>query len=133
MVGVVAKASDVTLATNRECRDAVLLGLGDGHAGCLFGHDETKTPMAVNHCGGGRFADNLEWRARDDVATVDALAVFGDVDNAVGVMAAQVGLDLVGGHDLGLISGRPLGLVDGGRCLVQIFGSEGWHGTASVA
>ena len=125
--GVVAQASDVALAADGESGDAVLFGLGDGHPGSPFGDDEAEAPVAVDNGGGGGFGEHLKGGAGYDVAAVNALAVFGDVDDAVGVVSDEVGLDLVGGDDFGFGVGGAFGAVDGGGGLVQIFGGEGGH------
>ena len=43
---------------------------------------------------------------------VDTLHVLGDMDDAMRVVAHQVGLNLVGGHYLGLLVGNSLGPID---------------------
>ena len=103
---VVAQASDVALPPDGEGGDAGLFGLVDGHARGLLGYHEAEAPMSVNNGGGWRFAQHLKRRAGNDVPAVNALAVFGYVNAAVGVVAHQVRFDLVGGDDFSLVGRR---------------------------
>ena len=89
--------------------------------------------MAVHDGGGGGFGKHLKGGAGDDVAAVNTLAVFGDVDDAVGVVADEVGLDLVGGDDFGFVGGGSFGAVDGGGGLMQVFGGKDGHWKTSAA
>ena len=79
----------------------------------------------------GASRSHHEGRAGDDVAHVDALGVGGNLDNAVGVVAHQVGLDQVGGHRISLGVGRAFSAIYVIGRLVQVFGREDGHGETS--
>ena len=129
--GVVAQPPDVALTVDGDGGDAVGAGLVDGHAHGALGDHEAEAPVAVDDGGAGGLALHHEGRAGDDVADVNALGVGGNLDDAVGVMAAQVGLDQVPGHRFGLGIGRALGSVDVVGDFLQIFsGKDGHSGTS---
>ena len=125
--GIIAQAANVALAADCEGGNAALLGLGDGHAGGPFGYHEPETPVAIDDGGGRRLAKYLERSAGYDVAAVNSLAVFGDVDDAVGIMPRQVSLNLMGRHDFGLIRGGAFGPVDVDGDFMQVLGLKNGH------
>jgi hypothetical protein len=61
------------------------------------------------------------------MALVDALAILVDVDNAVGIVAYQIGLHLVGCHYFRLFGGGALGNVNIVGDFVQILRCEYGH------
>jgi len=76
-------------------RDIGLLRLFDGVAHGLFIGDVTKAPMSINHRCGCAFLHNLPRRAGYDMANLDPFDVAGDHDDAVRIMAYQIGAGAV--------------------------------------
>ena len=83
--------------------------------------------MAIDDGGGRRLAKHLERSAGYDVAAVNSLAVFGDVDDAVGIVPRQVSLNLMGRHDFGLICGGAFGPVDVDGDFMQVLRLKNGH------
>ena len=128
---VIAQPPDVALLMHRDGGDAVSAGLVNRHPRGPFGDHETEAPVAVDHGGAGRFLFDDKVRAGDDMPGVDAVGVGGNLDNPVGIVAAQVGLDQMGGHHFGLRLGRPLGAVDVIGRAVQVIGRKDGHNATS--
>ena len=124
---VVAQPSDVALAVHRDGGDAVGAGFVDGHAHGPLGYHETEAPVAVDDSGAGGLPLHHEGCAGDDVPHIDALSIGRNLDDAMGVVAAQVGLDQVRGHHLRLRLRGPLGAVDVEGRLVQVFRRKNRH------
>ena len=125
---VISQPADVALVMHRDRRDPIGLCLLDGHTHCAFGNHEAEPPVAVDYRRCGGFVDDLERSAGYDVAPVDAPHVIGNVYHAVGIVADQVGLHLVGGDDFRLFMGDALRPVDMVGHPVQVFGVKDWHG-----
>ena len=102
----------MALAVDGDGSDAVGTGLVYGHAHGPLGDHEAEAPVAVDDGGTGGLALHYEGCAGDDVTDVYALGVGGNLNDAVGVVAAKVGLDQVPGYGFGLGVGRALGAVD---------------------
>ena len=128
---VVAQPSDVALAVDGDGGDAVGAGLVYRHAHGALGDHEAEAPVAVDDGSAGGLALHHEGRAGDDVADVDALGVGGNLDDAVGVVADQVGLDQVLGHRLRLGVGRALGAVYVVGHFLQVLGGKDGHNWTS--
>ena len=121
----------MALMVDGEGGDAVGFGLVNRHPHRLFSLDEAETPVAVDDGGVGGFPLHYEGRAGDDVAAVDAAAILGQLDDAVGVVADEVGFDLMGGDDFGLVGRRSLGEVDViGDAMQVVVGKDGHNGTS---
>jgi len=101
----------VALVADSQGRDVLALGLFDGQPHGLFGHHEAEAPMAIDAGSGGRLADHFKGGAGDDVAFLDAVQIGGEKDDAVGVVADQVGVDLVAGDDVGFVLGNASGCI----------------------
>ena len=124
---VVSQAADVALVMDGDGPNAVDPGFVYGHAHCPLGDHEAEAPVAVDHRRAGGLPLHHERRAGNNVALVDALDVFGDVNHAVGVVTNQVGFDLVGGDGLRLFVGRALGPENMVSDLMQIVRRENGH------
>ena len=66
---------------------------------------EAEAPMAVDHGRGRRFLHDGPFRAGHDVAGLDAVDIGRDRDDAVRVMAGEVGVDAADGDRVGLLLG----------------------------
>ena len=110
--GIVAHPPHMALMMDGQGGDAVVLGLVNRHPHRLFGLDKAETPVAVDDGGIGRFPLHHKRRAGDDMAAVNAAAILGQLDDAMGIVADQVGFDLMGGDNFRLGRRRPLGDID---------------------
>ena len=92
----------MALASNRRRRNPVPARLLDRHLHGPLRHRKAEAPMTVDD--GRRLAlfDDLELCARHDVPLFHLSDVVGNVDDAVGVVARQVGADAVPCNHLGL-------------------------------
>ena len=86
-----------------------------------------KPQFAVDHRGAGGLSFHYERGSRHDVPLIDALDVLGDVDDAVGIVADQVGFYLVGGDDFRFVLRGALGNVYMVSDFPQILWSEYRH------
>ena len=111
--------------------DAVGASLVYRHPHGALGDHEAEAPVAVDDGGAGGLALHDEGRAGDDVANVDAVGVGRNLDDTVGVVAAQVGLDQVRGYHLGLGLRGALGAIDVVGRLVQVFWRKNGHNETS--
>src|SRR5436305_8096043 len=92
----------MALPEYRAGRDIGGLRLLDGQRHRLGVDTKTKAPMAVDHGRGRRFLDDGPFRAGNDMAGLDAVDIGRDCDNAVGVVARQIGVDAAHRHGAGL-------------------------------
>ena len=67
---------------------------------------EAKTPMAVDHGRGRQFLHDGPFRAGYDMAGLDAIDIGRDRDDAVQVMAGEIGVDAAERHGIGLLVRR---------------------------
>ena len=106
--GIVGQAADMALVIDRGGGDVRGLGLLDQGAHGALGHREAEAPIAVHHHMRRRFALHFIRCAGHDMAALDPVDIGGDGDDAVAVMAGQIGADTAPGDNGGLL-GRASG------------------------
>ena len=80
-------------ANDRDDGGSGLLGLLDGDVGAVFRGDVPEGPLAVHQGGGGRLLDDLGAGLRIQLPAVDHPQVGWNADDAVRVVASEVGTD----------------------------------------
>ena len=104
--GIGGEPPDMALAKYRAGGDIGGLGLFDRQRHG-FGVDvEAEPPMAVDHGRGRRFLHDGPFRAGYDMAGLDAIDIGRDRDDAVRVMAGEIGVDAADRHGNGLLVRR---------------------------
>ena len=88
-------------------RDACVLGLRDGgHGGKA--HDEmAHGVVAIDERGARALLYQANIRARLDTSCLEAPQIERKANHAVGIAAAQIGLDHQAGDNLGVFRGKP--------------------------
>src|SRR5215470_16204249 len=114
--------ADMALVIDRRRGDLLLLRLVDRVAHRAVGHDVAKTPVAVDHCAGTGLLNDGPRRARNDMASLDAVDIGRDKDDPMRIVTDQIGADVVA-RDRGSLFGRRTGgLQQGIGDIRQAFG-----------
>src|SRR5438132_5465659 len=117
----------MTLAEHRRGGDIARLGLFDGQPHRPLVDDVAEAPMAVDDGRRRRFLDDDPGRAGHDMADLDALDIGRDLNDAVRIMADQVGADDMVHDQRRLVFGRAGGDEQRAADLFKAFGGYFWH------
>ena len=126
------EAANMALAKHRAGGDVLLFSFFDGQLHRSLGGDVAKAPVPVDDRGGWRFLGDHPRRAGHDVADLHTVDIGGDLNDAVAVMAGQVGLDTMARNDFCFVGRCASGLQQGAGDLVQAFRLDCWHVCSSL-
>ena len=124
---VIPQPPDMTLLTHRNRRHAITASLVDCHPHRPFRDHKAETPIPVDHRSAGRLPLHHKSRPRHDMPRVNAVGISGNLDHAVGIVAAQIGLDQMRRHHLRLRLRRAFGAVNMIGRLAQIIRRKYGH------
>ena len=124
---IISQPADMRLLEYADRRDIVLPGLLYRHLDSLGGDHISKAPVAVDSRRRWGFGQDLYLRTGLQLPFPDPVHVGNRLNNAVGVMAHQVGADEMIGNDLRLVRRRADSLKDMIGNPVQILMAEYWH------
>ena len=102
-LGVVADAADVTALADGDDADSGAACFADGEIEGFEADDLAKAPAAFDDGEGVGLVHDGDVLADGDVAGLHPVDVFGDTEDAVRVVAGEVGVDEVLGDDAGFI------------------------------
>ncbi len=122
---------DMALPEHGAGGDVGGLGLFDRQRHRLGVDVKAETPMAVDHRRGRRFLHDGPLRAGNDMAGLDAVDIGRDRDDAVGVMAGEIGIDAADRDRAGLLIGGSGGLEQRRADPRQAVGLDDGHGVSS--
>ena len=114
----------MALAQDGAGGDVGCLGLLDGEFHRPVGDRKAEAPVAVDDGRGRAFLHDLERRARHDVALVHAVDVGRDGDDAVAVVAGEVGEHAALGDEACLLGRGAVGLQELGGDFGELVGFD---------
>jgi hypothetical protein len=112
-------------------RDIGGLRLLDRHGHRLGVDVEAEAPVAVDHRRGRRFLHDGPFRAGNDVAGLDPVDIGRDRDDAVRVVACEIGVDAACGHGIGFLVRRAGSPEKRGTNAREAVGLDDGHGISS--
>ena len=126
-LGVLPHPADVGRPHQADRRHILVARLGNGRVHGELRDDVAEGPVAGDERGGGRLGDDLRPLGGDDRAVPDLGDVPGQVEDAVGVDAAQVRQHERVGHAGGVALVGARGQQDARRQVVEVGGGDRRH------
>ena len=127
-LGVLAQPADVAEVPARAGRQAQLAGLGDHQVEQPVRLDLAQPPVAVDDHDGGRVDVDRQLGPGLVVPLAEEVDVLREPEDAVRVVAPEVGADEVAGDGLGVVLGHAGGDEEAGGEVLERRGVEDRHG-----